>query len=506
MIGLVRGAVLACAGVLGAGTLGIGAAAFGQLPGELDTDVRKAVISSELGASVVGAVVMDPATGRALAEYNADDLFIPASNMKLFTSAVALSVLGEDFAFETRLSVLRDGGDGGGDVLVIEGGGDPGFGDPELLDAMGLTVEAFVGLWVDAAVGAVEEGGFSEVVVDDRVFDRELVHPDWPRDQLNKWYCAEVGGVNFHANLVEVYAQRTGDGLPPRVETVPDYPGVLVRNRAKSVASGRQTAWAARELGTNRLTLYGDVARSTEPIEVALTGTDLSFGALLRREIRERGVEVGPVRLARAGEDLRGAEAIHIVRTPILTALARCNSDSYNLYAEALLKRTAHEVTGAPGSWARGAAVMEMMIEPRLDVAGPSSVRVSDGSGMSRENRVSPRAVAEWLSAVSREPALSEPFTSSLASAAEGTRAVRRLGRSGLENTLRAKSGYLSGVYAMSGYLVDEETGERVVFSVLLNEKPRTVPARNVHRLFERVAGLADEWLSERTAGVGFGG
>jgi len=476
------------------------AGAAAQLPGELDADVRRAVFNHDLRTSRVGIVLMDPSTGEPLAEFNEDESFIPASNMKLFTSGVALAVLGEDFAFETVLSVVPGAGEGDLPNLLVTGSGDPGFGEPELLKEMDLSVEDLVGVWVEA-VKATGLREFGEIVLDARAFDDEWVHEDWPRDALNKWYCAEVSGLNFHGNLVHLHTKPAGAGEPPVVELEPDAPGVRVRNRARTVTRGAHNAWAARELGTNNLTLFADVRRSSQPIEVAITDGAMVFGEYFRKELREAGVSTAPPRKAERTEEFAGSRAIHVVRTPMRTVLRRCNQDSYNLYAEALIKRVAHEVTGAPGSWGQGSAVMQMMIQERLDRAGVGSVVVADGSGMSRANRVTPMAIAEWLTAIENEEELWPAYRESLATAGAGTAGVRRLGRAGFANSLHAKSGFLNGVHAMSGYLVDDETGKSVVFAMVLNDQPtRGVPLKTISSLFAQVAEVADDWLSEEAA------
>ncbi|MHC5027953.1 MAG: D-alanyl-D-alanine carboxypeptidase, partial [Planctomycetota bacterium] len=164
---------------------------------DLRTDIESAVRKAKVGPSI-GISVVDVQSGRVLYESKQDELMIPASNMKLLTTGAALHVLGPEFRFSTKM-VLD------GDRLIVVGDGDPAFGDPKLLRLMaagdkdGLDVEEFLDLWVNA----VHDTGItsvSEVLVDDRVFDRAFVHSTWPIDQLNQHYCAEVAGLNFHAN------------------------------------------------------------------------------------------------------------------------------------------------------------------------------------------------------------------------------------------------------------------------------------------------------------------
>ena len=101
------------------------------------------------------------------------------------------------------------------DTLIFVGDGDPALGDPRGM-AEGEDVETVLRKWTEA----VQRGGVTRVgtlIVDDRVFDRQWAHPDWPRDQLNRWYCAEVAGINFHQNCLGVYPQPTMKGQSPIV-------------------------------------------------------------------------------------------------------------------------------------------------------------------------------------------------------------------------------------------------------------------------------------------------
>ena len=150
-----------------------------------------------------------------LVRINSDTAMAPASNEKLLTTGAALRLLGGDFVFQTRL--LRNG-----NRLIAVGDGDPSFADPELLSQMlytdkdgqqrkGMTPESLLDLWVQG----VKESGMTEcaeLVIDDRVFDRNGVHPSWPADQLNEHYCAPVCGITFHLNRLDFWAIPSSRG------------------------------------------------------------------------------------------------------------------------------------------------------------------------------------------------------------------------------------------------------------------------------------------------------
>ena len=179
--------------------LPLASTAAASLQNEAESAIRRQGI--ELGD--VGVAVLDPTTGQLLVDINGTTPRIPASNMKLFTSGTAARLLGADFRYRTRLLGVDDD-------LVVVGSGDPAFGDSDLLDDMvdadgrPLDVESFIDLWVDA----IEASGrmhIEELIVDDRIFDREYVPDSWPDGQLTFRYCAGVAGVNFHRNVIHFF-------------------------------------------------------------------------------------------------------------------------------------------------------------------------------------------------------------------------------------------------------------------------------------------------------------
>ncbi len=256
---------------------------------DLNTRVERAVASSKIGVGKAGISILDIATGRRLASYNAELGLIPASNQKLISSGVALSVLGSDFVFRTEISLV-------GSRLIVKGSGDPGFGDPKLLGQIGgesITVDKLLDLLAQAVVKA-GIGSIDEIVIDDTVFDREFVHTSWPAAQLNRWYCAEVAGINFHTNVMSVYVRPTKPGDAPVVRLQPQSPWMEVQNSARTVTTGENTTWIARPNETNRFTLYGDVRYPSQaPVDVTVHEVPLYFGRLLALSLLASGVKVG---------------------------------------------------------------------------------------------------------------------------------------------------------------------------------------------------------------------
>ncbi|TVQ30682.1 MAG: D-alanyl-D-alanine carboxypeptidase/D-alanyl-D-alanine-endopeptidase [Phycisphaeraceae bacterium] len=458
----------------------------------LAQELQRLMNSARLGDTRLGIIIIDADTSEVLASHNEGDAFIPASNMKLLTSGAALAILGPDFTFRTELLHA-------GDALIVRGSGDPAFADPRLLRDMQLGVEEIIQTWTRAAADAGVTG-ITELILDDRIFDDDWVHPSWPVEQLNRWYCAEVYGLNFHANVLSVYVSPTRPGMSPTVRTQPEAPWLNIGNIARTVTDGQNTIWVSRAAGTNSMRLHGNVRQTAErPIEVAVHDMPGIFGRLLAEELERAGVGRPSVRRAAPDEMLPQGKPIALVQTPMRVVMERCNTDSHNLYAEALIKRMGHELTGRPGSWSTGAAAIRMVMQEKLNPRHAADVVIADGSGMSRQNRVTPQMIAQWLLALARDEEIRTALEESLPIPAESGTLRRRFGDTELRHTLRAKTGYLSGVTSLSGYLWDENSGRRIVFSILVNEVPSTMPMRRVRDFQEQVVSIADQWLARAT-------
>lgn len=468
-----------------------------------ESQITGAIAAAKLGPQAeVGVCVIDTSTGQVLAAVESRRAMTPASNIKLVTSGVAMHVLGPDFEFRTEFFVDRG-------TLVIRGSGDPALGDPKLLAKRSWTIESFVGQIVEAARTA-DVKGVGQVVVDDRVFDRFTVHPGWPEKQLNLWYCAPVLGLNFHTNVVEIYpraAERAGGGLS--VVTQPAAPWIQVDVAgARTSREGASSLWAQQTPSESAFTfrLLGSMRvganASQEPVEVTVDEPGLVFARLVRDGLERAGMTQRPgitVRLAQAGEQFRDATTFAVITTPLQAVIERCNEDSQNLYAEALLKRVAFHVTGQPGSWTNGVQVARGKLQEVLggDVDG---LQLADGSGLARENRIAPLTLARWLSAMINDRRLGQRFWASMAGADTARLAARFRDRK-LSNQVKAKTGYIRGVLCLSGYVStpasnnEDVPGERTVaFVVMVNNTQASLgKARELH---EDIVQVVDRWLT----------
>lgn len=414
-------------------------------------------------------VLVARADGTRLYGRSAARPLVPASNMKLLTTAAALDLLGPDFVHRTRL--LRVGED-----LVVVGEGDPTLSarfDPDPL--------------LDDAAAAVAAAGLKEVrdlVVDARAFDAARLHPDWEPEDAERWYGAEVSALNLNDNCVDVTV--SGGARAAAVRLRPDTRYVRVEQRVRILDSPRGHVFSLLRGGPDKRTilLRGKVYRRAKPYTTSVPVPDPPrfFAAVLGERLAAHGVAVrGAVREATAGERFAG-ETLWERRAPLPRTLEVTNQRSQNLYAECLFKtlgrRDGRGVLVKGGSWSNGAR--QVRAWALAHGVRPEELVVRDGSGLARSNRLSPRAVVAVLRAALAGPH-ARVYLDSLAEAGASGTLRRRLRRLPAGVRLRGKTGTLTGVHALSGVL-EGRRGARWLFALIANGKGAS------RRLLDRAA------------------
>ncbi|MBU3729072.1 MAG: D-alanyl-D-alanine carboxypeptidase/D-alanyl-D-alanine-endopeptidase [Phycisphaerales bacterium] len=487
---------------------------------DLGAEISRAVSATGLKKARIAVSVrrMDGAgdtAARSLPSVSilAGEPLVPASNMKLVTTGAALLTLGADFSFRTRL-VLD------GDRLVIVGDGDPAFADPALLAEstmtlpngtvkQGITVEDLVGAWV-RAVSAAGIASVREVIADDRIFAREGHHPVWPKDQLGESYCTPPSGINFHVNALRIWPQHVAGGAPDLSRMEPAIPGLDIRNRASSRnrKNDRNSIWFAVSPVDGSLTAHGNVRQSyVEPVEVALVDPASSLALLLAERLKAAGVAVGGARAAVAGDPAPSGRTVGpVIESPLATVITRCNVDSQNMYAEALLKRIAHARTGQAGTWTDGARAIHETLARVIGMQPAATFAVSDGSGLSRANRVTADGMTRWLVALAGEPGAGPVFADSLAvNGRTGTVRKRMNDIDPAHAVVQCKTGYIDGTSCLSGYVTAPD-GRRYAFSVLANGLTEPAAVSKAKQLQDRIARLLADELKRDAPRAAMGG
>ena len=418
--------------------------------------IDEILADADLPSAIWGLVIRDARTGRVVLSRNADKNLLPASNLKLFTTAVALDALGPSYRYTTRLYDLGETTPDGtfrGD-LVIRGSGDPTFGSSDHGDPLQAWAEAL------AAAGVRRVEG--RIVGDDDVFEDARYGEGWDVTHIaTESYAPPAGGLVWADNLVGIEIEGTSPGQPVRFESDP--PGFATVRGDVTTRSGGGRLDIERTLGTDEFTLRGGVpARYRGTLKVPVANPTLYAVHAFAERLQEAGIDVS--RAERVDVDdlsdkpsYDGVEPLRAYVSPVLSEIVeRTNRESDNLYAEQLFR------TFGGGTVEGAADRVEAFVE-RAGADG-DDLNIVDGSGLSRKDMVTPDALAAVLRAM-RDHAASSAFLQSLPQGGmSGSTLRNRLG--GIP--VRAKTGSLLAVRCLAGY-VNGPDGTPYVFVLMAN-------------------------------------
>ncbi|MDB5295827.1 MAG: dac [Phycisphaerales bacterium] len=474
-------------------TIGLFAALVGvQARAGIDAEVEAVAQDKLLHRATLGVQVISLGNGpsgmREVYARNAHQPLVPASNLKLVTTAAALERLGPDFKFRTTLSLSGPAGGAAPDV-VLTGDGDPTLGDAEYLKSVKWRPNAVFEAWAKELVGRGVTT-VRDVVVDDGVFDELFVHPDWPADQLDEYYEAQVAGVNYNVNVLDVVVGANGG-------SVGTAPATAYATFKTALTPGTKRVFSiTREPGTNVFDVRGDPPAGGGAVSRTVHDPALFAGTVLSETLAATGVKVaGTVRrdrTLRAKPPSAGGPVVTVVgihETPIAAVIGRANKKSVNLYAESLCKRIGYDPAkpAVPGSWETGIAG----VTSYLHAAGipDTDFRLADGCGLSKRNAISPRALTRVL-CFEHYNRNKDAYLASLSVAGVDGTLEKRFERSDLRRRVFGKSGFVEGVSTVSGYLHSKDGGW-YAFSVMING----IPAKSngqVKLLQERIIKAVD--------------
>lgn len=412
---------------------------------------------------------------------NAGKLMVPASNMKIVTLAGAAETLGWDRRFTTTLETQGtiDAGVLHGD-LIVRGGGDP------TINGRDGRAAALLAEWCAAlrALGIHEIDG--RVVGDDQLFDDEGLGAGWAWDYLQYGYAAPVGALQFNEDVAQlVVAPGAAPGVPAIV-TFPPGTGLTLVNRAITGPPGvPETVDYRRHLDRPVLEVTGTVPlapaagdTSASPPRtvvrlVAVVNPTVFFAQSLADALRAGGLRVAgdAVDFDDVAAELLSAGSLRRVlataESPPLRDIAGVlMKSSQNLYAETLLKAIGAAAGGLGTTAAGREAVLRMLDEWGFD---RDMLVMADASGLSRYNYVTAELLTGILARMYSDPRHRDPFLAAFPAAGrDGTMATRLRGTRAEGNAL-AKTGSISNVRTLSGY-VRTRDGEMLAFSILAND------------------------------------
>src|SRR6266705_1144211 len=447
-----------------------------------------------------GLLIVDAESAETLYEQNADKYFLPASNMKLFITALALAKLGPEYRFHTTLETrgtISNEGVLSGDVVLV-GRGDPNLSNRkfpfELKEEFDGPPQKTLVELVDALVtkGVKEISG--DVIGDDSYFPRERYPNGWEIDDMVWEYGAAISAIVLDDNTVALAltpGEQAGD--PVQAAVTPATPDFTVQNDVTtSAAEMKSDLTLTREPGSNLVVVKGSLPAKSAPRKLVLAIEEPAQHAAttLKRLLEERGVKVAGVARARHDHaELDGDPAViaEHVSVPLGDAVKLINKISQNLHTEMLLRTVARQ----SGVWATPDELMKVPAD-FYAAAGiaPGDVIQADASGLSRHDLVTPRAIVTLLNFAQKQSWFGFYYASLPVAGVDGTLEDR------MKNTLaagqiHAKTGSVEHVRTLSGF-AQTPGGRRVIFSFLSNHE-----GGKGHEAADALTGLCVAMLEE---------
>lgn len=401
-------------------------------------------------------VVITETTGveeKIIFENKPEQLLTPASITKIATASAVLSAFPPGTKFKTEL--LSDSAIEGGRLkgnLYFRGGGDPGF----VSENLWFLVNQFIRSGIKTIDG--------DIKVDDTIFDQVRFDDSRESNRVDRAYDAPVGGLSFNWNAVNVFVRPGATGEKARVFLDPENSLVKLDNRTKTVSKGSSDIFTERK--DNTIIVTGQIRKGDREITIYKNILQPEFwaGANLIEFLNQRGVQVkGKVT---KGKTPPSAEVLASVDSkPIEAMLVDMNKFSNNFVAEMLTKQISSG-PDAPGSLAGGMH----LIRSHLKQIGVKENQFSlvNPSGLTRDNKISARAIWHILNHIHQDLRLFPEFIVSLPIAGiDGTLKKRMRGENG-ERWVRGKTGFINGVVSLAGY-AGRKNGQTMTFVFMYN-------------------------------------
>lgn len=453
----------------------------------LETQIAELLSDPAAKDAFWGIEIRDLKANKILYSLNADHFFVPASNTKLFTTALALSRLGPGYQFHTR--VILSGRD-----LVLVGAGDPNLSgrtlpyQPKLPDPAPL---AAINQLADeiAAKGIHRVEG--NIIGDDTAFVYEPYPPGWGLTDTYDDDGPPVSAICVDDNVAKLeIVPALADGALVQTNWQLPFDLFRVDNALLTDSEAHRELHYQRLPGSQEIRLWGSLPpdREVEPLVLAVDDPALFAARALKDALTKRGVICDGMAIARHQlpgapplDPVEGTLVTERVSLPLEEAVRLVDKVSQNLHAEILLRDVALRLTGK-GTREDGLDALSRFLEAAE--IGPDDYHFSDGSGLSRYNIVTPHAIATLLEYMANSP-LHEQWIGLLPIGGVDGSLRLRFRTLRLHGEIHAKTGSLTHVSALSGYAVRED-GSTVAFSILVNNYG--VPSSAIRNIIDKIA------------------
>lgn len=461
---------------------------FFSVPAHSQTQVSDSIlnlISTSRASNALWAIQVRDSSGNVLESYNAGKTVRPASNLKLVSSGAYLDILGPEFQFSTKLygQGMQSDSVWSGD-LVVEGSGDPSIDGTFYEDDPLFLFEKWTNLLKRKGIKKIE----GNMVGNNGLFD-DVPYPEgWEWSDLSFYYAPEISALSFNSNVVDLEVIADGPvGSTPDIQWFPfNTPYVEFVNEQQITPRGSEYDESYRRvLGTNVIILRSTLPQGyyeTEPLSVLEPA--YYFMDTFQRYLEKSGIEVtGQIFIdSNYYFDHSGMELLDEHKSEPLHKLVRwMNRESDNFYTEMFLKKTVAEVYEVQGSTELGLEMLkEYMYEMDFDT---TLVSLRDASGMAPATLLKAEDYNQYLLKVKEKDYFPYLYESLSVGGVNGTLSYR-FRNSTVHGNFYGKTGFVSGVRALSGYL-DTKSGQQLIVSIFTNNY--TAKTSHVDLIHQRI-------------------
>lgn len=469
----------------------------------LTDQINSIIYGRGMNNSVWGIQIKNLQSGEILFESNAFSPVIPASNMKLYTTAAALELLGPHYRYQTDVFLRGQISNGAleGDIIV-KGVGDPTFGRSDNKAELEKT-------FTDWAYSLKNMGIYTingNLVGDDSFFDDDAFGKDWKESDKKQWYGAEMGALMYHNNVTDIVVKYGGRGKKAQLELQPKTDNLILVNETGGEEKYLQVDAEFQKDGKQVIRVRGNYTDTqTLRYPVPVRNSTRYFLDVMKRVFSQNGIQIMgqtigvdelPFRpIYRRNSDMQRF-ATHL-SPELQEILKEINKESNNQYAENLLKtigaynsESVWDGIDVPATTAAGSEVVRKFCE-RIGIE-LNDYYFADGSGLSRFNRVTPTGTIKLLEYFWHHPdtEIRNAFYNSLSIGGVDGTTKRRMRGTMAQGNVRAKTGYINEVRALSGYL-RTAYNTPIAFSLICNDHSLSKDA--IDRVIDKVMVLLAE-------------
>lgn len=418
----------------------------------------------------ISMTVVNQKSGEIILEQNPDECLIPASVMKLITTAAALELLGPDYTFKTQLgytgTINTRSGKLNGDIVII-GGGDPALGSEHFTEHYGEFIDEWVRNIKKQGIRSIE----GKVISDDSRYDYLPAPSKWLWEDVGNYYGAGTYGLSLYDNTYQIHFKTTtGSSGLMITEISPSECRYEFSNWLTAEGSSDQGYMFAAPYSTNGW-LAGKIPENKDDFVLKASVTDPPelIAKILSKKLRASGITISKEPTTIRSEQKTISDTIVIVTEtispPLSKIIEKLNHESINLYAEHLVKELGVKYKGSGSTLAGLEVISEFFAQSGIETSG---IFMEDGSGLSPLNAINSRELTHLLQYMKSGSKYFSDFLSSLPEAAKEGTLKYYFKDTVFDGRLVAKSGSMTRVRSYAGYMTTL-SGENLTFAIIIN-------------------------------------